>query len=131
MVSCFCYFSMNSTNEVSLLQGIPFFHAGDEMLRSKSLDRDSYNSGDWFNRSKIITYVIYLIHIYLQPSKIHIYEPSFKFSYIIKVQAYIINLKLGHDCFTFVMVRVMLLLRYVSRISRIIFSYYHYCQVGF
>ena len=30
-------------------QGIPFFHAGDEVLRSKSLDRDSYNSGDWFN----------------------------------------------------------------------------------
>jgi hypothetical protein len=31
-------------------QGIPFFHAGDEILRSKSLDRDSYNSGDWFNK---------------------------------------------------------------------------------
>ena len=30
-------------------QGIPFFHAGSEMLRSKSFDRDSYNSGDWFN----------------------------------------------------------------------------------
>ena len=30
-------------------QGIPFFHAGSEMLRSKSLDKDSYNSGDWFN----------------------------------------------------------------------------------
>lgn len=30
-------------------QGIPFFHAGDELLRSKSLDRDSYNSGDHFN----------------------------------------------------------------------------------
>jgi pullulanase len=24
--------------------------AGDDLLRSKSLDRDSYNSGDWFNR---------------------------------------------------------------------------------
>lgn len=35
---------------VALSQGIPFFHAGDEILRSKSLDRDSYNSGDWFNR---------------------------------------------------------------------------------
>ncbi len=35
---------------VALAQGIPFFHAGDELLRSKSLDRDSYNSGDWFNR---------------------------------------------------------------------------------
>ncbi|KAG6500210.1 hypothetical protein ZIOFF_040052 [Zingiber officinale] len=31
-------------------RGIPFFHCGDEILRSKSLDRDSYNSGDWFNR---------------------------------------------------------------------------------
>eukprot|EP01018_Ginkgo_biloba_P020652 Gb_19359 [translate_table: standard] len=31
-------------------KGVPFFHAGDDMLRSKSLDRDSYNSGDWFNR---------------------------------------------------------------------------------
>ena len=31
-------------------QGVPFLHAGDELLRSKSLDRDSYNSGDWFNR---------------------------------------------------------------------------------
>ncbi|HZI06970.1 MAG TPA: pullulanase-type alpha-1,6-glucosidase, partial [Archangium sp.] len=35
---------------VLLAQGIPFIHAGDEMLRSKSLDRNSYNSGDWFNR---------------------------------------------------------------------------------
>jgi pullulanase len=38
---------------VSLLafgQGVPFLHAGVELLRSKSLDRNSYNSGDWFNR---------------------------------------------------------------------------------
>ncbi|MFN8596270.1 MAG: pullulanase-type alpha-1,6-glucosidase [Anaerolineae bacterium] len=35
---------------VMLSQGVPFFHAGDELLRSKSLDRNSYNSGDWFNR---------------------------------------------------------------------------------
>ncbi len=35
---------------VALAQGIPFFHAGDELLRSKSFDRNSYNSGDWFNR---------------------------------------------------------------------------------
>lgn len=35
---------------VSLSQGIPFFHAGSELLRSKDLDRDSYDSGDWFNR---------------------------------------------------------------------------------
>lgn len=31
-------------------QGVPFFHAGDDLLRSKSLDRNSYNSGDWYNR---------------------------------------------------------------------------------
>jgi pullulanase-type alpha-1,6-glucosidase len=35
---------------VAFAQGIPFFHAGDEILRSKSLDRNSYNSGDWFNK---------------------------------------------------------------------------------
>ncbi len=35
---------------VMLSQGVPFFHAGDELLRSKSLDRNSYNSGDWFNK---------------------------------------------------------------------------------
>ena len=34
---------------VALGQGIPFFHAGVELLRSKSLDKNSYNSGDWFN----------------------------------------------------------------------------------
>ncbi len=34
----------------ALAQGVPFFHAGVEMLRSKSMDRDSFNSGDWFNR---------------------------------------------------------------------------------
>ncbi|MFH7044407.1 alpha-1,6-glucosidase domain-containing protein [Paucibacter sp. JuS9] len=31
-------------------QGIAYFHAGLEVLRSKSLDRNSYDSGDWFNR---------------------------------------------------------------------------------
>jgi len=35
---------------VALAQGVPFFHAGVDMLRSKSLDRNSYDSGDWFNR---------------------------------------------------------------------------------
>ena len=35
---------------IALGQGIPFFHAGSEILRSKSGDYDSYNSGDWFNR---------------------------------------------------------------------------------
>ncbi|RWR74950.1 Glycoside hydrolase [Cinnamomum micranthum f. kanehirae] len=45
-----CRINHLATSIVALSQGIPFFHAGDEMLRSKSLDRDSYNSGDWFNR---------------------------------------------------------------------------------
>src|SRR5262249_44482440 len=36
--------------EIDLVQGIPFFHAGVELLRSKSLDGNSYNSGDWFNK---------------------------------------------------------------------------------
>ncbi|UCD30236.1 MAG: pullulanase-type alpha-1,6-glucosidase, partial [Planctomycetota bacterium] len=35
---------------VALGQGIPFVHAGMDMLRSKSMDRDSFNSGDWFNK---------------------------------------------------------------------------------
>jgi pullulanase-type alpha-1,6-glucosidase len=35
---------------VLLGQGIPFVHAGQDLLRSKSLDRNSYDSGDWFNR---------------------------------------------------------------------------------
>jgi pullulanase-type alpha-1,6-glucosidase len=35
---------------VALSQGVPFFMAGDDMLRSKSADRNSYDSGDWFNR---------------------------------------------------------------------------------
>jgi len=33
-----------------LSQGIAYLHAGVEILRSKSLDRDSFDSGDWFNR---------------------------------------------------------------------------------
>ncbi|HEX5859795.1 MAG TPA: pullulanase-type alpha-1,6-glucosidase [Microbacterium sp.] len=35
---------------VTLSQAVSFWHAGTELLRSKSLDRNSYNSGDWFNR---------------------------------------------------------------------------------
>ena len=34
----------------ALAQGVNFFHAGADMLRSKSMDRDSFNSGDWFNQ---------------------------------------------------------------------------------
>ncbi len=35
---------------VMLGQGIPFFQAGQDLLRSKSMDRNSYDSGDWFNK---------------------------------------------------------------------------------
>jgi pullulanase-type alpha-1,6-glucosidase len=35
---------------VGFSQGVPFYHAGVELLRSKSMDRNSYNSGDWFNK---------------------------------------------------------------------------------
>ncbi len=38
-----------SSSIVLLGQGVPFIHAGQDFLRSKSLDRDSFNSGDWFN----------------------------------------------------------------------------------
>jgi pullulanase len=31
-------------------QGVAYFHAGYDILRSKSLDRNSFESGDWFNR---------------------------------------------------------------------------------
>jgi len=31
-------------------QGVAYYHAGIDVLRSKSLDRNSFNSGDWFNR---------------------------------------------------------------------------------
>jgi pullulanase-type alpha-1,6-glucosidase len=34
----------------ALSQGPCFWHAGADLLRSKSLDRNSYDSGDWFNR---------------------------------------------------------------------------------
>jgi pullulanase/glycogen debranching enzyme len=34
----------------ALGQGVPFFHAGSDILRSKSMDKNSFNSGDWFNR---------------------------------------------------------------------------------
>jgi pullulanase len=30
-------------------QGIPFFQLGGDLLRSKSMDRNTYDAGDWFN----------------------------------------------------------------------------------
>jgi pullulanase/glycogen debranching enzyme len=39
-----------SLSTVALGQGVAFWHAGTDLLRSKSLDRNSYDSGDWFNR---------------------------------------------------------------------------------
>lgn len=41
---------MLSLGIVALSQGTPFFHGGDDILRSKSFDSDSYNSGDWYNQ---------------------------------------------------------------------------------
>lgn len=43
---------MNSLSlaTVTLSQSPSLWHAGTDLLRSKSLDRNSYNSGDWFNR---------------------------------------------------------------------------------
>jgi pullulanase/glycogen debranching enzyme len=38
----------NAINAFS--QGVAYFHAGTDVLRSKSLDKNSYDSGDWFNR---------------------------------------------------------------------------------
>ena len=35
---------------ISLGEGVPFFQAGDDLLRSKDMDQNSYNSGDWFNK---------------------------------------------------------------------------------
>ena len=34
---------------VAFSQGIAYFHAGMDLLRSKSMDRNSFDSGDWFN----------------------------------------------------------------------------------
>ncbi len=33
-----------------LSQGIPFLHMGSDLLRSKSMDRNTYDAGDWFNK---------------------------------------------------------------------------------
>ncbi len=35
---------------VAFSQGVAYFHTGMDVLRSKSLDRNSFDSGDWFNR---------------------------------------------------------------------------------
>ena len=39
-----------SLSTVALGQAVAFWHAGTDLMRSKSLDRNSYDSGDWFNR---------------------------------------------------------------------------------
>ncbi len=35
---------------LTLAEGVPFYHAADDLLRSKDMDNGSYNSGDWFNK---------------------------------------------------------------------------------
>lgn len=39
-----------ATSLIELGEGIPFFAGGDDMLRSKDMDQNSYDSGDWFNK---------------------------------------------------------------------------------
>ncbi|NMP17818.1 pullulanase-type alpha-1,6-glucosidase [Thalassotalea sp. Y01] len=39
-----------SQSIVMLSQGVPFLQMGGDMLRSKSLDRNTYDAGDWYNR---------------------------------------------------------------------------------
>jgi len=40
---------MLSNAFINFGQGVPFYQAGTDLLRSKSLDRNSYDSGDWYN----------------------------------------------------------------------------------
>ena len=40
---------MSAASLIMLAGGVPFIHAGSELLRSKSMDRNSYDSGDWYN----------------------------------------------------------------------------------
>lgn len=35
---------------LTFAQGVPFYYAADDLLRSKDMDNGSYNSGDWFNK---------------------------------------------------------------------------------
>ncbi len=35
---------------IALGEGVPFFQGGDDLLRSKDMDNNSYDSGDWFNK---------------------------------------------------------------------------------
>ncbi len=35
---------------LTLAQGVPFYFAADDLLRSKDMDNGAYNSGDWFNK---------------------------------------------------------------------------------
>ncbi len=35
---------------IQLGQAVPFFMGGDDLLRSKDMDQNSYDSGDWFNK---------------------------------------------------------------------------------
>lgn len=44
------YIHVLSQAIINYSQGIPFHQMGTDILRSKSMDRNSYDSGDWFNR---------------------------------------------------------------------------------
>uniref|UniRef100_A0A0E0DAM9 Glycosyl hydrolase family 13 catalytic domain-containing protein n=1 Tax=Oryza meridionalis TaxID=40149 RepID=A0A0E0DAM9_9ORYZ len=76
-----CRINHLASSMIALSQGIPFFHAGDEILRSKSLDRDSYNSGDWFNKIEPR-----LENPSFRPSKNHILSVFDNFVDILKIR---------------------------------------------
>lgn len=42
-------YQVQANSITTLSQGVPFWQAGTDLMRSKSLDKNSYNSGDWFN----------------------------------------------------------------------------------
>ena len=49
-VACCVGIAFGAIGEAMLGEGVPFFAMGDDILRSKSMDKNSYDSGDWFNR---------------------------------------------------------------------------------
>jgi hypothetical protein len=61
------------------------------MLRSKSLDRDSYNSGDWFNRSSVILVFKLLSQLIKSDSNIYL---LINYKFVITIILHVFNLVL-------------------------------------
>ncbi|MEN4041328.1 MAG: pullulanase-type alpha-1,6-glucosidase, partial [Anaerolineaceae bacterium] len=100
---------------VVLGQGVPFIHAGSELLRSKSLDRDSFNSGDWFNKLDF-TYSSNNFGVGLPPAWANqanwpIMQPFLADPNLIPTQAHILRMR---DMFT-----ELLEMRYSSKLFRL------------